>query len=349
VAQPPAGVRPAAVYNTPFPTSFGPPGGAYARPATPPQPAARHAAEPAPRGTATGRPDTGPPPGYRPVGGSGPSAVPPRAETPPAPPSGGGQVMYFHKPADALAVSGADSNAVAQVSAPPVVPAPVPDVPVGLPRVAPPAADRAPLAGPAVPLAAPVVQEPAAPQQPAAQPEAVQPKAAGTAVPPEVTQIPSRDKIFMMYDNAQLERAIVDWVVREKKVAPGLTFPRVPALVPAGTQYTSRTGTLPPTKAVYEPGFVVHRRLHFEEKNSERYGWDLGFITPVVSTAYFYKDVLLWPNSLATGVVTGFWDTSAGKCLPGSPVPYYFYPPGLTITGTTVEGLVITGAAFVIP
>ena len=109
---------------------------------------------------------------------------------------------------------------------------------------------------------------------------------------------------------------------------------KAPLLRSAMSLEKASTGTFPPARAVFEPGFVVHRRLHFEEKNTERYGWDLGFVTPFVSTAYFYKDVLLWPNSLASGVVTGFWDTNAGKCLPGSPVPYCFYPPGLTITGT---------------
>ena len=157
----------------------------------------------------------------------------------------------------------------------------------------------------------------------------------------------------LMYDDARLERAIVEKAMRDKNVQPGADgswkFPAPTPVVAPGTQHVQRTGTNPPMRATYEPGFVVHRRLHFEEKNSERYGWDLGFVTPVVSAAYFYKDVLLWPNSLASGAVTGFWDTSAGKCLPGSPVPYYLYPPGLTITGGVVEGLVITGAAFVIP
>ena len=102
-------------------------------------------------------------------------------------------------------------------------------------------------------------------------------------------------------------------------------------------------------RAQHEALYVVHRRLHFEEKNAERYGWDLGIIQTFVSAAYFYKDVLLWPNSLASGVAYGFWDTNAGKCLPGSPTPYMLYPPGLTITGSVVEGLFVTGVAFAIP
>jgi hypothetical protein len=66
-----------------------------------------------------------------------------------------------------------------------------------------------------------------------------------------------------------------------------------------------------------------------------------------VSTVSFYKNALLWPNSLASGLEVGFWDTSAGKCLPGSPTPYYLYPPGLTITGVLTEAGLITGTVAI--
>ena len=171
----------------------------------------------------------------------------------------------------------------------------------------------------------------------------------------EMTRLPSRQVIFNMYDDVELEKLIVravrDDIIRlqttgekdkgdkdkekdkgkpeEKKVVPEaeqkLEFPSLTdirnRLSPPGVPYVPKTASYQPNKAVYEPVYVIHRRLHFEEKNAERYGWDLGFIQPLVSTLYFYKDSLLWPNSLASGVETGFWDTSAGKCLPGSPVP----------------------------
>ena len=41
----------------------------------------------------------------------------------------------------------------------------------------------------------------------------------------------------------------------------------------AGTAARSTVGAAPST-VVLEPGYVVHRRLYFEEKNAERYGWD---------------------------------------------------------------------------
>jgi hypothetical protein len=170
-------------------------------------------------------------------------------------------------------------------------------------------------------------------------------------------KFPSRADVMAFPNDAQLERVILERLRQderdanrnpENKYGPTVRFPKGP-LVGDGATYVAKTSTYQPMRVNYEPLYVVHRRLHFEEKNAERYGWDLGIIQPFVSAAYFYKDVLLWPNSLASGVAYGFWDTNAGKCLPGSPTPYMLYPPGLTITGSVVEGLFITGVAFAIP
>lgn len=162
-----------------------------------------------------------------------------------------------------------------------------------------------------------------------------------------------------MFDDARLKREVLAETLESLKkrakdegrdpnaVPPPTPFPDATPVVPPGTRYVAKTASYPPAVAYAEPAFVVHRRLHFEEKNSERYGWDLGIIQPLVSAAAFYKDVLLWPNSLASGLEVGFWDTSAGKCLPGTPVPYYLYPPGLTVTGVAAELGVFTGGAFI--
>lgn len=74
-----------------------------------------------------------------------------------------------------------------------------------------------------------------------------------------------------------------------------------------------------------EPAYIVHRRLFFEEKNAERYGWELGFLQPFVSTAAFYQDVIFFPKHLLTQC--RYWETNAGLCLPGDPVPFLWYPP----------------------
>ncbi len=170
-------------------------------------------------------------------------------------------------------------------------------------------------------------------------------------------RFPPREDVFAFPNDTQLEKAVLDRLRKDEKEAgrdpfakykADLTFPPMPS-VGGGVAYQPKTIDYPPMRVNHEPLYLVHRRLHFEEKNAERYGWDLGIIQPLVSAAYFYKDILLWPNSLASGVAYGFWDTNVGKCLPGSPTPYMLYPPGLTITGSVVEGLFITGVAFAIP
>jgi hypothetical protein len=119
-------------------------------------------------------------------------------------------------------------------------------------------------------------------------------------------------------------------------------------LVPPGTVYRPKTFDYPPAQRFLEPGYVVHRRLYFEELNSERYGWDLGFIQPVVSTLHFYKDGLLYPARAASNLFERY-DTSAGKCLPGSPLPYYLYPPEVDLFGATVGAGAIVGVAAILP
>jgi hypothetical protein len=114
-------------------------------------------------------------------------------------------------------------------------------------------------------------------------------------------------------------------------------------------KYQAKTSQYPPQKARYESLALVHRRLLFEELNSERYGWDFGILQPMLSSAFFYKDVILLPSTLVAGFAQGFWDTDAGKCLPGSPTPYMLYPPGVTLSGGAFEGAFLTGLRFIFP
>jgi hypothetical protein len=164
------------------------------------------------------------------------------------------------------------------------------------------------------------------------------------------TVLPPRQEIFRMRNDAELEK----WVMEQVRVNqnlpvgdPSLKFPEEETIGGA-IKYQAKSSQYPPHTVNIEPTYLVHRRLLFEEVNAERYGWDLGVLQPLVSSAYFYKDVLFLPSTLAAGFVQGFWDTNAGKCLPGSPTPYMLYPPGLTITGGAFEGAVVTGLAVVL-
>lgn len=130
---------------------------------------------------------------------------------------------------------------------------------------------------------------------------------------------------------------------RDAKGVDPVVFPEKPDL--SGTGFQARKN--PPTAVLAEPSYVVYRRLYFEEKNAERYGWDLGPIQPLVSTGYFFRDLALLPHNLASYPCRRF-DTNAGQCRPGDPVPYILYPPEFTATGLLAETGVIylLAAAF---
>jgi hypothetical protein len=227
----------------------------------------------------------------------------------------------------------------------------VPAPPAALPPVEAPAPSRV------VMFQKPPAAEPVATKSPAAV-ESVQPKLKlplrqPTADPKTTTAKPtnafSRDKVFRLESDAELLERIVKELRAEKLDYVTLAgLPTLTPLAPPGTAYQSKTASYPPVKQLIEPNFLIHRRLYFEEKNSERYGWDLGIVQPVVSTLYFYKDTLLWPAKLASRPFERY-DSSAGKCLPGSAVPYYLYPPEVSLFGAGVGGAVITGAAILIP
>ena len=84
-----------------------------------------------------------------------------------------------------------------------------------------------------------------------------------------------------------------------------------------------------------EPNYVCHGKLLFEEKNSERFGWDLGFIQPAVSAGAFCWDVFFLPYHCATA--PGRAECSAGYRLPGDPIPYLLYPPELSLSGMAAQ------------
>ena len=195
-------------------------------------------------------------------------------------------------------------------------------------------------------------------------------------------QLPPREEIFRVYSDRQLERATMERIIgarikelndkfKEEKAAGRDTketekqleyyneisknpladssyqFPPLPVIGPPASAYQPKTVAYAPRKLIVEPGYYLHRKLYLEEKNAERAGWDFGPMQTLVSAAYFWKGTLTMPQNFASGFVYGHWDTSAGKCLPGSPSPYYLYPPGLTLTGTVAEGVLITGAGFI--
>ena len=109
-----------------------------------------------------------------------------------------------------------------------------------------------------------------------------------------------------------------------------LEFPPMPPL----------PGTYRPALAangiMVEPNYVDYRRLLFEDKNTERYGWNLGAVQPLVSASKFVGGMAALPYKVFSWPCLRF-DSSAGLCLPGDPVPYFLYPPGFSVNGLAAE------------
>jgi hypothetical protein len=125
---------------------------------------------------------------------------------------------------------------------------------------------------------------------------------------------------------------------RARRAVERVTFPESPVL--STDIYNGRAWE--PRKLTVAPNYVVYRRLLFQQNNFERYGWDLGVLTPPLSAAAFLFDFVMLPYNLGTDPCRCF-DSNAGYCLPGDPVPLMIYPPELSLTGTALEvGAILT-------
>ena len=154
-------------------------------------------------------------------------------------------------------------------------------------------------------------------------------------------EIPSLEVLTRLESQAALfER------MRQESLRSGerIIFPEEPVL--SKVPYPGRHW--PEMAKLVEPNFLVHGRLLFEQQNLERGLWEFGVLTPVLSTGKFYWDVLALPYHAATRPCQQY-DTSAGKCLPGDPTPFFLYPPEFSVTGLAAEAAVITSGFFIFP
>lgn len=124
-----------------------------------------------------------------------------------------------------------------------------------------------------------------------------------------------------------------------------ISFPDGPIL--SRDIYKGRGSAFPRRTMTVEPTYVNYRRLYFEDLNSERYGWDLGIVQPVVSTGKFLYDFALLPMHVAMDPCGR--DTNKGYCLPGDPTPLLLYPPELSYKGTIAEAATIIALVAIFP
>jgi hypothetical protein len=145
--------------------------------------------------------------------------------------------------------------------------------------------------------------------------------------------LPAADQLFRLETDQALQARI-----KRESSRPGQearTFPENPERPEQGPTATTREWPLRDETA--EPNYVCHGRLLFDDENSERFGWDLGFIQPFVSTGIFFFDFATLPYHYLALPPWPVRDCSAGRCLPGDPTPYRLVLPCSGQAGTDKE------------
>ncbi len=157
------------------------------------------------------------------------------------------------------------------------------------------------------------------------------------------TETPGLDQLTQRLSEKQLQRLLME----ENRQQPGSGPIYFPDEEPVSTKpYTQRQY---PARVHYvEPAYVSHGQLYFEQKNFERYGWSFGPFDPAVQLATFWYDLAFLPYHIGANACHCY-DTSAGKCLPGDPVPLLLYQERFSVTGAVFEAGTILGGLFIFP
>jgi len=154
---------------------------------------------------------------------------------------------------------------------------------------------------------------------------------------------PGPDRLFRLESEAALNERMRQ-EGKTQGLADKIIFPEEPVV--SREQYPGRHW--PPQTEIAEPNYVCYRRLLFEERNAERFGWDFGILQPVFSAGKFYADIVALPYHIATAPCRCY-ECSAGMCLPGDPVPYLCYPTELSLTGAVAEAGAVGGILAIFP
>jgi hypothetical protein len=158
---------------------------------------------------------------------------------------------------------------------------------------------------------------------------------------------PGPQRLFRLESEADLFQRIKQELQERTPPEKGI-FPEEPVVSRQVYDPTSRMMTWPPQSAIVEPYYVCHGRLLLEQRNAERYGWDLGPFHPILSGAVFMADVLALPYNVGKAPCRCY-ECSAGLCLPGDPVPFLLYPPEWSATGLLTQAGVTVALFAVFP
>jgi len=134
----------------------------------------------------------------------------------------------------------------------------------------------------------------------------------------EALSIPGPKELFRL----ESEEAMRERIRRDYK-AKKLQFPDS-TIVLSKTPFMARLWD--PLAEVVEPYYSVYRRLYFEQINAERYGWDFGYLHPLIAVGTFYFDFATLPFQFVAEPCRRY-EYNSGYCLPGDAVPLLLYPP----------------------
>ncbi len=151
--------------------------------------------------------------------------------------------------------------------------------------------------------------------------------------------LPTPERVFRLESETQLRERMSregHLGLNPLRLKYDIIFPDYPEVPPPA--YEARPWQ--PLVETVETPYLSYNRLYFEQINAERYGWDLGPIHPLLSAGIFYLDVATLPYHLGTQPCRTY-ESDAGYCLPGDPVPLLLYPPENSWTGTLAEAAAI--------
>jgi hypothetical protein len=155
---------------------------------------------------------------------------------------------------------------------------------------------------------------------------------------------PSREQLFQLKGERSLEKEVVEYYQRTENRT--VTFPVTGVLAPPGVFY--QKPVMPPARTEVVPSYLCHHPLYFEEKNSERYGWEMGIWQPFISAGTFYKDLAFLPYKMGLDHPLSCV-TNVGKWQPGDCVPYILYVTPFTWKGAALESATVIGGGAVWP
>jgi hypothetical protein len=152
--------------------------------------------------------------------------------------------------------------------------------------------------------------------------------------------------LLSLTSDADLQERIRQETLKRSRERERVTFPEEPIL--SRDRYYGRGAIWPQRGLIAEPNYVCYDKLLFEDKNAERYGWEIGMLQPFISAGLFFADFAVLPCRCFKDPCSHS-ECSAGQCLPGDPVPFRLYPPEITASGTLAEAVTILALIVIFP